>query len=187
MLPKADGKESRPSNFSTSPTSSFTVPNSGSRALKWYLKLPCLSTAALKSRSVTSPSLSGNTVSVDLCERTATETLTCHFYLKKKSVRRNQAVCPFCAALSQNTICLEIMHTSVKGKKNNTLLYKPTVKCIYFHLFGMLIRNGVSERSVKYSTLVETAVSNPGLLCEWAISGSHNRNGKQFFPNQSLK
>lgn len=44
-------------NLSPSPTSSFTVPNSGSRALKWYLKLPCLSTAALKSRSVTSPSL----------------------------------------------------------------------------------------------------------------------------------
>lgn len=38
-------------------TSSFTVPNSGSRALKWYLKLPSLSTAALKSLSVTSPSL----------------------------------------------------------------------------------------------------------------------------------
>ena len=39
------------------PTSSFTVPNSGSRALKWYLKLPWRSTAALKSLRVTSPSL----------------------------------------------------------------------------------------------------------------------------------
>lgn len=71
--------------------------------------------------------------------------------------------------------------------KNNTLLYKPTVKCIYFHLFGMFIRNGVSERSVKYSTLVEMAVSNPGLLCEWAISGNNYKNSKLFFYNQSLK
>lgn len=44
-------------DFTRMPTSSFTVPNSGSRALKWYRKLPCRSTAALKSRSVTSPSL----------------------------------------------------------------------------------------------------------------------------------
>ena len=39
------------------PTSSFTVSNSGSRALKWYRQLPWRSTAALKSRNVTSPSL----------------------------------------------------------------------------------------------------------------------------------
>lgn len=52
-----DIKTCRACNFSSRPTSSLTVPNSGSRALKWYLKLPCLSTAALKSRSVTSPSL----------------------------------------------------------------------------------------------------------------------------------
>lgn len=46
-------------------TSSFTVPNSGSRDLKWYLKLPCLSTAALKSCSVTCPSLAINSSYLD--------------------------------------------------------------------------------------------------------------------------
>ena len=32
------------------------------------------------------------------------------------------------------------------------------------------MRKGVSERSVKYSTLVQTAEFSPGLLWEWAIS-----------------
>lgn len=39
------------------PTSSLTVPNSGSRALKWYRWVPSRSIATLKSFRVTSPNL----------------------------------------------------------------------------------------------------------------------------------
>ena len=46
-----------PSSLSLCLTSSLTVPNSGSRALKWYLYFPSLSTAAFTSLRVTSPSL----------------------------------------------------------------------------------------------------------------------------------
>ncbi len=42
-------------------------------------------------------------------------------------------------------------------------------------LLGMLIMNGVSERSVKYRTLVHADEFNAGLLWEWAISVREQR------------
>ena len=49
-------------------TSSFTVPNSGSRALKWYLQFPSRATAALTSLRVTSPSLQRESLTFD-CQK----------------------------------------------------------------------------------------------------------------------
>lgn len=69
-------------------------------------------------------------------------------YKKHRLVHLYVALLMSESSLVSSVCSSKIMHTTVR-EQTRALLYKPTVKCFYFHLFGMFIRNGVSERSVK--------------------------------------